>query len=306
MRSIIFLIYSLFIYTLLLPAYTFSQSHYIRTQTPADLQQLLRHTPDRIPLVSAHRGGPAPGFPENCLATFDHTLQSTYALIECDVQLSKDSVLMMMHDDKLERTTHGTGKVAEKTWQELQALKLKDNNGTLTTYSIPTLAQVLQWAKGKTILTVDVKRGVPPQKIVQAIQQQKAQAYSVIITYSIETAQQYYQLDSSLVISVTCRNREELQRLTASGISAKNVVAFVGITEPEPALYEALQQKGISCILGTIGNLDRSAEARQTNVYANLVQNGADILATDKPVEASTAIQELIPKKSSKQKFFKK
>ncbi len=99
---------------------------------------------------------------------------------------------------------------------------------------------------------------------------------------------------------------EELNRLKASGIPNKNIVAFVGITEPEPALYEALHQNNISCILGTMGNLDRSAEARQSNVYANLVKNGADILATDRPVEASAAIQELIPKKSSQRKFLKK
>ncbi|QHT66662.1 glycerophosphodiester phosphodiesterase family protein [Rhodocytophaga rosea] len=306
MRIAVSILVIFFIEALFLPVCSFSQNYFIRTTHANELQEFLRRTPDRIPLVSAHRGGPAPGFPENCLATFDHTLQNTYALIECDVQLSKDSMLVMMHDDKLERTSNGTSKVADKTWQELQKLKLKDNNGTLTPYSIPTLAQVLQWAKGKTILTVDVKRGVPPQKIVQAIQQEKAEGYSVIITYSMEAVRQYHQLDSSLVISVTCRNIEELNRLKASGIPPKNVVAFVGITEPEPALYEALHQKGISCILGTIGNLDRSAEARQTNVYANLVKNGADILATDKPIEASASIEELILKKSSKRKFFKK
>ena len=117
MRNALLLL-SIIFQALLLPLTGFSQSHYIRTQTAADLQQLLRYTPDRIPIVSAHRGGPAPGFPENCLATFDHTLQSTYALIECDVLLSKDSVLVMMHDDKLDRTSNGTGKAAEKTWQE--------------------------------------------------------------------------------------------------------------------------------------------------------------------------------------------
>lgn len=137
------------------------------------------------------------------------------------------------------------------------------------------------------------------------MQQHKAQAYSIIITYTIETALKYYQLDSSLVLSVTIRNNEEFERWMQSGIPASNVVAFVGITEPDSTLYQILHQKGISCILGTMGNLDRSAAARNSNVYAQLVKNGADILATDRPAAAAEAIQELKPTGSLKKKFYK-
>jgi len=49
----------------------------IDSQDPQGLQELFRYTGDFLPLVSAHRGGPQQRFPENCLATFENTLQKT-------------------------------------------------------------------------------------------------------------------------------------------------------------------------------------------------------------------------------------
>jgi glycerophosphoryl diester phosphodiesterase len=50
--------------------------------------------------------------------------------------------------------------------------------------------------------------------------------------------------------------------------------------------------------------LDKSAAARGDELYVSFVQNGADILATDRPIEAAKAIQTLAPKTSSKAKYF--
>lgn len=76
-------------------------------------------TEDRIPMVSAHRGGPYPGFPENAIETFENVSKQTPAVIEFDVAISKDSVLVLMHDNTLERTTTGSGKVIDHTYAEL-------------------------------------------------------------------------------------------------------------------------------------------------------------------------------------------
>ena len=62
------------------------------------LNEFFSWTADRIPLVSAHRGGPYPGFPENSIESFEHVIKQTPAVIECDIAMTKDSVLVMMHD----------------------------------------------------------------------------------------------------------------------------------------------------------------------------------------------------------------
>jgi len=56
--------------------------------------------------------------------------------------------------------------------------------------------------------------------------------------------------------------------------------------------------------LGVLGNLDRSAIARGDEIYAGFVQKGADILATDRPIEAAAAIKTLAPSSSSKNDYF--
>ncbi len=50
------------------------QAHTISFNKPAELHEYLRWRPDRPPLLGAHRGGPSPGFPENCIATFERSL----------------------------------------------------------------------------------------------------------------------------------------------------------------------------------------------------------------------------------------
>jgi glycerophosphoryl diester phosphodiesterase len=278
--------------------------HYINVKSTEELHELFRWTPDRIPLVSAHRGGPAAGYPENAVETFENTLKQTYALIECDPQLTKDSVAVMMHDYKLDRTTNGTGRLSDYTYAELMQLRLKDNEGNLTDFKIPTLDEVIKWAKNKTVLTVDIKRTISPEVIEKIIRENNAEAYAVVITYNLETAKRYYELNPKLMISVTVRNKEEYDRLIATGIPFENVIAFTGISEPDTSVYQMLHRQGVYCILGTMGNLDKSHAARQGNVYAGLVQKGADILATDFPVEAAQAIEEVVPAKSSKREFF--
>ena len=68
-------------------------------------------------LVSAHRGGAYPGFPENSIAAMGHVLAEAPAVMEVDVATSADGVLYLMHDDTLDRTTTGSGAVG---WKRLE------------------------------------------------------------------------------------------------------------------------------------------------------------------------------------------
>ena len=53
---------------------------------------------ERGMLIAAHRGGPAPGFPENALETMQRTLDVSTPVMEIDVAESQDGVLFLMHD----------------------------------------------------------------------------------------------------------------------------------------------------------------------------------------------------------------
>jgi len=263
--------------------------HYIKFNKTDELYQFLKWSPDnRFPLISAHRGGPMPGFPENCIETFANATTYNPVIIEFDIAYSKDSVMVIMHDDKLDRTSTGKGNIGDYTYQELKAFNLKDDYGKETSFKIPTLDSVLSWSKGKVLLTIDLKRGVSYAKVIEKVRQYKVESNSIIITYTAKQAQEVHRIAPDLMISASVQKKSELKRLNSLGIPNERIVAFVGVSAPGKELYKYLHDKGITTILGTMGNIDKSAiTSPARNIYYHLLNNGADILSGDNLPQAS-------------------
>lgn len=263
--------------------------HYIKFKNTQELYQFLKWTPEnRFPLISAHRGGPMPGFPENCIETFNNATTYNPMIIEFDIAYSKDSALVIMHDDNLDRTSTGKGPIGNYTYEELKKFNLKDEEGKETRFKIPTLDSVLSWSKGKVLLTIDLKKGVSYAKVIEKVRQYQVESNSIIITYTANQAEEVHRLAPDLMISASVQKKSELKRLNDLGIPNSRIVAFVGVSAPDKALYEFLHGKGITTILGTMGNIDKSAIASPArNIYYHLINNGADILSGDNLPQAS-------------------
>lgn len=268
----------------------YGQQYALKFKNVGELQKFFQWSPTRYPLISCHRGGPVSGFPENAIATFANSVKLHPSIIECDAALTKDSVLVMMHDDRLDRTSTGTGRIGEKSFGELKALQLKDNDGKVTAFHIPTLDEVLKWGKDKVIFTLDVKRGVPYKKMIEAVRRNKAEAYIVMITYNVGQAEEVHRLAPDLMISASIRSVADLERLNQAGIPNDRIVAFVGTSAPEKSVYDYLHSKGIWCILGTMGNLDNSSKSQGEKLYRTLIENGADILSSDRGIESANEL----------------
>ncbi|WP_432713335.1 glycerophosphodiester phosphodiesterase family protein [Pedobacter sp.] len=283
------------------------QKHHLSFKNTAELHEFLDTRKTVYPILSAHRGAPMPGFPENCIETFENATRYQPVIIEFDVALSKDSALVIMHDDRLDRTSTGTGPIENYTYQELQAFRLKDDDGKVTEFKIPTLEEVLSWGKNKVLFTIDVKKGVPYEMIIAAIRKTKAESNSIFITYNAGQARAFHKLAPDIMISASIKGEEDLNRLNEMGVPNDRLVAFVGVSAPDKGVYSFLNSKGISCILGTMGNLDKSAAAYPNRkVYYNLVGNGASILSTDELVAAGKELDQYRADKHLKTKFLKK
>ncbi len=254
-------------------------------------------TSEFTPRISAHRGGGSySGYPENCMESIDYLHTQTGAIMECDLRMSADSVLVLMHDQSLDRTTNGTGKIIDYSWKELQMLRLKDNFGNLTDYRIPRLENAIELGlKKRIIYTWDVKRGTPFERVLDIIDQLDARSISVIIVYNLSDAIKVHHLDPQIKISMPIRNMDEYHRAAASAIPWKNIIAFTGTMESEPLVYQKLHEQGVICILGTLGNLDRKAQAKGDHLYRDFVRRGADILATDRPIEVFQSLYSHAP-----------
>jgi glycerophosphoryl diester phosphodiesterase len=284
----------------------------IAPRTPEELPELFKYNGEPMHFVSAHRGGAKPGFPENCIATFANTLEHTFAIMEIDPRYTRDGEIVIHHDATLDRTTTGKGPVAEKTLSELKALRLKDVDGRVTDYQIPTLDEVLEWARGKTILVLDQK-DVPFDVRVRKIEEHKAEAYAMLIVYNFRDVKACYALNPNIMMEVMIPNRQKLEEFEATGVPWSNIIAFTGHTPPaDDRLMEMIHAKGACCMVGTSRNLDRELISSATEAgslherYHRLLKEAADVIETDLPREVGKLLygESNIP--VSRQRFLKR
>lgn len=282
--------------------------HTLQIKTSKDLHRFFRYTGQDVPLISGHRGGMITGFPENSVATFENTLRHTPAFFEIDPRLTKDSVIVLLHDATLERTTTGKGKVSDYTWEELRQLRLKDPEGNVTPYGIPTLDEVIRWGKGKTILNLD-KKDVPLAMTVKKLQQHRATAHVMVTVHTAEQARYYYERLPDIMFSAFVRTRQELEAYEKAGIPWSQVMAYIGPTnKPEnKQLIDLLHARGVMCMISAAPTYDKLPEpADRKAAYQAIIESGADVLESDLPIEAAAALKPLAPAKSPKAKFFGK
>lgn len=106
-------------------------------------------------LTVAHRGLSAEE-PENTMRSFKRAVEVGCDLIELDVHLSRDGIPVVIHDDALDRTTTGRGRVASHDWAELRELDAGRGE------RVPSLEEVVEWAAaGRVSLSIEIKQPTP-------------------------------------------------------------------------------------------------------------------------------------------------
>ncbi|MCW5952247.1 MAG: glycerophosphodiester phosphodiesterase [Propionibacteriaceae bacterium] len=124
--------------------------------------------------VWAHRG--ASGYaPENTMPAFELALDQGADGVELDVQLSRDGALVVIHDETLDRTTDGTGRVVDHTLDELRRWDARNGMPGYASTPIPTLDEVLTLlAPASVWINIELKNSEEPypgleQKVIAAV-----------------------------------------------------------------------------------------------------------------------------------------
>ncbi|MEZ4736787.1 MAG: glycerophosphodiester phosphodiesterase family protein [Caldilineaceae bacterium] len=113
------------------------------------------------PQIFAHRGAKAVA-PENTLPAFQRALEMGVAGIELDIHCSKDGQLVVIHDETLERTTSGSGKVEAYTAAELANLDAGSHfSPVFAEVGVPTLAEVFDLVGNRCRINVEIKSHDP-------------------------------------------------------------------------------------------------------------------------------------------------
>jgi len=120
------------------------------------------------PKILGHRGSPFEA-PENTISSVKKAIAAGVDAVEIDVHQTKDNHIVVIHDDKVDRTTNGKGYVKEFTLNNLQQLKIKYNDKN-TDEKIPLLQEIIDLTKNKIKLTIEIKEKNIENNIVEIIE----------------------------------------------------------------------------------------------------------------------------------------
>ncbi len=159
------------------------------------------------PLTIAHRGGAALA-PENTLLAFESALKFGADVLEVDVRATADGVLVAFYDETVDRTTGATGKVAEMTLAQVQALDAgyaySPDNGATFPYrgqgiNVPTVREIGEKFP-QARLSLKIRQVTPPIEapLIALIQEMKAQNRILVTSVDEETMKRFRHLDPAI------------------------------------------------------------------------------------------------------------
>jgi glycerophosphoryl diester phosphodiesterase len=166
--------------------------------------------------------------PENTFASFERAIELGVDAIELDVHLSVDGEVVVIHDAELGGTTNGEGLVGQKTLAELKALDAGARFGPeLAGQRIPTLDEVLAWARGRCALDVEIKGGPWPYpgieaKVVDLIRRYEMVDQTIVISFDHPTVARVKALAPEIAAGTlwSCRPIDPVAVAQAAGADA--------------------------------------------------------------------------------------
>lgn len=257
-------------------------------------------------MVVAHRACWA-NHPENSIGAIDACIALGVDMIEIDVRQTADGELVLMHDETLDRTTDGSGRVSDISLHELRSLFLRRGAGgsgaALTQEKVPTLREALMRSQGKILVNIDAKEDVIPEALElvwnlglgdevlmksadspDEIEADMASVYGAVLFMPIVAQERSGKPLSEVISEYTSTNPiafevlfddREWFREGSDDLLRSNLRAWVNTMKP---IYSA-------------GLWDSDAVRSPDAVWGELVNDGANMIQTDKPAEAIAYLQ---------------
>lgn len=231
--------------------------------------------------VFAHRGYRAL-YPENTLLAFEKALETPCYGIELDVQMTCDGKLVIIHDEKVDRTTNGTGLISEKTFAEVRQLNAGQGQ------TIPTLDEYFALVQNAPIVTnIELKNNIVEyphleEKVLEAITANGLADKVLVSSFNHSAVLRMKALAPNMPCAFLCGasfNLDEIeQKMKQSGVEYFNPPLAV-LNED---MLQDLQRRGLRCNVWTVN---------EPADILRMKEGGMAGIFSDDPVKALQALQ---------------
>lgn len=233
--------------------------------------------------IVGHRGAAARA-PENTMAAFQQAHADGADAIELDVLKTKDGKFLVMHDDKVDRTTNGTGLVADLTLEEAQKLDAGSwFDPKFAGERPPELGEVLDWAKDRIHVVVEVKRETAAQssgaELVEIIRDKGVSDQVTVMSFNkgfVERVEaQAPDLDTGVLIGAASTHVKTGVGAAVGGITAGLVGGLASCGNPVVTVAAGLAGLVIGGLSGRAVGLQKAKRLAATTTADSVMPNWA-------------------------------
>ncbi len=215
--------------------------------------------------IIGHRG--ARGLePENTMRSFQKGLELNVDYIECDVHMTKDDHVVLMHDHTVDRTTDGSGLVNSFTFDEIRRLDAGKGE------RVPTLQELLDLARGKVRLHIELKDETATDSTVSLVEENGMEAEVFLTSGNTETLKRVKELNPSIPTEHIFGNPPDDAIERALSVGAKRVSCHISHLTDE--FVQKAHENNIEVIAWPPNTVEEAKKAMECNV---------DLICTDRP-----------------------
>ncbi len=241
---------------------------------------------DNVFELIAHRGFSNLA-PENTMVATKLAAKLGATSLECDVQISSDGIPVVIHDDTVDRTTNGTGKVVEKSFFELRQLDAAKNFPYFSGEKIPSFEEWLQFAKGNSKIIYPEIKGYREQADINIM-------IDLIVKYGLESRcviQSTYPLNLEYVRSLNNQITlgyliNDLQAFDEALVHATKdrnsmLLPNVSLVYQNQSLIQKARLEGIDIAVWTVNSLEYMQRIKNLGVSRFMSDNfikGGEVL----------------------------
>lgn len=250
--------------------------------------------PDNKVMVVAHRGDWREA-PENSVWAVKKAIEKGVDMAEIDLAMTKDSVLILMHDNTIDRTTTGKGKPSDFTLAEIKKLHLRDGLGVETQMTVPTLQEILEVSDGKILLNLDkgfdfIKQVYPLVKKRNMLDQILFKGHESYTEFNRKYGDIKNEIHYMPIIQL---GKEEDLKKISEYLKNYKVYGFeftIGTTEKNLIDFKKLKESKVKIWVNSLwphhnaGNND-DLVLDHPDLYDWYINKGVNIIQTDRPKE---------------------